>query len=202
MNENTMKNKKFQLIYNIFSGFAIIALFMLFFLKPGSSETSRNMRGDGTTTDIVYIDSDSLMNSYILVDTLAANLQRITDSLQKDLSTREQTFQARVVAYQQNMQNGTIQTIDQAKQQEAALQAEQEQLLQMSEQYQNQMLLLQNQMNYAIIDSVYSAIDNNPEEFPHDIILGYSKGAGIFYVNKELDITAKVVEVLNENYTD
>lgn len=203
MNENTGKKIKGQLIYNIASAAAIVALFVLFFLKMNpSGSSSNNVRGDGSAINIAYVNSDSLMNNYVLVDTMMAQLQRLNDSLDKDITGREQTFQARVMAYQQNLQNGTIQTVDQAKQQEAALQAEQEQLYKLRDQYLNQVAVMQNQMNMQVIDSITSVIDHNPDDFPYDFVLGYTKGAGILYASDQFDITKDVLEILNENYKE
>ncbi len=202
LNEKTGKKSKGQLIYNIASGLAIVALFVLFFIKMNPSVASKNVSGDGSSTNIAYVNSDSLMGSYVLVDTLMANLQRVNDSLQKDLQSRQQGFQARVNAYQQNLQNGTIQTVDQAKQQENALQAEQENLMNLSDQYTNKVAVLQAQMNYQIIDSVQSVIKLNREVFPYDVVLGYTKGAGILYVSEDLDITGQILEMLNEKYSE
>lgn len=203
MNENTGKKIKGQLIYNIASAAAIVALFVLFLLKMNPSGSgSTNVRGDGSSINIAYVNSDSLMNNYVLVDTMMAQLQRLNDSLDKDITGREQSFQARVMAYQQNLQNGTIQTVDQAKQQEAALQAEQEQLYKLRDQYLNQVAVMQNQMNMQVIDSITSVIDHNPEDFPYDFVLGYTKGAGILYASDQFDITKDVLDVLNENYKE
>lgn len=202
LNEKTGKMSKGQLIYNVVSGLAIVALFVLIFIKMNPSGSSKNVSNDGSPTNIAYVNSDSLMGSYVLVDTLMANLQRVNDSLQKDLQSRQQGFQARVNAYQQNLQNGTIQTVDQAKQQENALQAEQENLMNLSDQYTNKVAVLQAQMNYQIIDSVQSVINLNRDAFPYDVVLGYTKGAGILYVSEDLDITDQILEVLNGNYSE
>ncbi len=199
--EKTEKKPIGQLIYNIASAVAIVALFVLFFLKmTGTGSGHGPVNSDGSPMNIAYVNSDSLMTSYIMVDTLMAELQKVNDSLEQDLTARQQGFQARVMAYQQNLQNGTITTKQQAEQQETALQAEQENLMTLSDQYTNIIAMMQNQMNYQIIDSVQEIIKANPEIFPYDVVLGYTKGAGILYISEDLDITGQVVEMLNENY--
>ena len=205
MKENTEKKiniNKGQFIYNIASGVAIITLFVLFIFKfHAGGDFDKGVRNNGSV-NIAYINSDSVMNAYIMVDTLLVELQRLNDSLDKDITLREQTFQARVMAYQQNIQNGTITTVDQAKQQEAALQAEQESLMNLRDLYMNEIAIQQNDMNMRIIDSISIVIERNPEEFPYDFVLGYTKGAGILYASDQFDITDQVVEILNETYSE
>lgn len=206
MNNHTEKKwniNKGQFIYNIASGVAIITLFVLFIFKfYAGGDSNRGSRNNGSGVNIAYVNSDSVMNAYVMVDTLLAELQRLNDSLDKDITAREQTFQARVMAYQQNLQNGTITTVDQAKQQEAALQAEQESLMNLRDMYLNEIAIQQNNMNMRIIDSISIVIERNPEEFPYDFVLGYTKGAGILYASDQFEITSQVIEILNETYSE
>lgn len=192
---------KGQFIFNIAAGVLILVLVVLQFFNPFAKKGPDPVTS-GTSPSIAYVVSDSIMNKYKLVDTLEAQLNRLRDSLDKDMTTRQTSFEARVNAYQQNMQNGKITTIDEAKRQESQLAAEQEQLMNMRDLYLAQVQQLQLDMNMRILDSIQSVVKRFPDEFPYDYVLGYTKGAGILYAAEKFDITDKVVAKMNEEYED
>ncbi|PKP05406.1 MAG: hypothetical protein CVU11_00435 [Bacteroidetes bacterium HGW-Bacteroidetes-6] len=188
-----------QSIFNIVAAVVIVLLVVMQFYNP-FVKTINVAGNDNGDLRIAFVVSDSLMTKCVMVDTMSAQLARLQDSLQKDLQTRQQGFEARVNLFQQNMQNGKITTETQAKQQQIALQNEQEGLMALNDQYTNQISTIQLQMNYALIDSVNSVIKHYPEEFPYDFVLGYTKGAGILYASDKFDITSAVLEKLNQDY--
>ncbi len=188
-----------QLIFNIVAAVAIVLLIVMQFYNPFAKKINIAGNENGEIR-IAYVVSDSLMTNCVMVDTMSAQLAKLQDSLQKDLMSRQQGFEARVNIFQQNMQNGKITTESQAKQQQAALQSEQESLMALNEQYTSQISQIQLDMNFALIDSVNSVIKKYPDEFPYDFVLGYAKGGGILYANEKFDITSAVIEKLNNDY--
>jgi len=189
-----------QMIFNIAAGLLILILLVLQFYNPFAAK--RSVVGPEGGLNIAYVESDSIMTQYELVDTLKAGLVKLNDSLDKDFSKRQESFQARVNVFQQNVQNGKIQTKDEYSRQEAALGAEQEQLMNLRDSYLAQVQQKQLEMNNQILDSIISIIEKYPEEFPYDYVLDYNSGTGILYANKDLNITEKIVERLNQEYKD
>ena len=187
-----------QMIFNIVSGLLIILLLVLYLFKPSKSELN-NTTADGVK--IAYVESDSIMTQYKLADTLKGGLLKLSDSLEKDLSKRQESFQARVNLFQQNVQNGKIQTKDDYNRQESALANEQQQLMGLHDSYLAAVQQKQIEMNKRILDSIISVINKYPAEFPYDYVLDYNSGTGILYAKDELNITVKVVDKLNKEFS-
>ncbi|HPF00556.1 MAG TPA: OmpH family outer membrane protein [Bacteroidales bacterium] len=187
-----------QMIFNIAAGVLILILLILQFYNPFSKENGIVVPDGGL--NIAYVESDSIMTQYDLVDTLKGDLVKLNDSLDKDFTKRQEGFQARVNLFQQNVQNGKIQTKDDYSRQESALAAEQEQLMNLRDSYLAQVQQKQIAMNNQILDSIVSIIKQYPEEFPYDYVLDYNSGTGILYANDKLNITVKVVDRLNKEY--
>ncbi len=192
--------RRFQMIFNIVAGVAIVFLLILQFFNPFAKKPTQVVGSDGGTASIAYVVTDSIMSGYTLVDTLDARKQRFSDSLDKDYEAKRKGFQARLNAYQQNMQNGKITTVDEARKIEEQLGAEQEKLVAIQETYLGMMQQQQMNMQLQILDSIVSVIKSYPEEFPYDYVLGYAKGGGILYASDKLDITGSVMEKLNQRY--
>ncbi|HBG70857.1 MAG: hypothetical protein A2W93_08985 [Bacteroidetes bacterium GWF2_43_63] len=189
-----------QMIFNIAAGLLILVLLVFQFYNPFSSKSSIVVPDGGL--NIAYVESDSIMTQYELVEILKADLMKLNDSLDKDFTKRQETFQARVNLFQQNVQNGKIQTKDEYSRQESALAAEQEQVMNLRDSYLAQVQTKQLDMNSQILDSIVSVIKRYPEEFPYDYVLDYNSGTGILYANEKLNITVKVIDRLNKEFED
>lgn len=189
---------KCQLIFNIVAGVVLVLLVVMQFYNP-FSKTGPAVNTSGGPS-VAYVTSDSIMSQYELVDSLEAQLKRTSDSLDKDITAKQESFQARVNIYQQNLQNGKITTVDDAKRQETALTNEQEQLMGLRDLYVNRVSQMQMDMNMRILDSIVSVIKRFPEEFPYDYVLGYTRGAGILYASEKFDITKQVIAKMNDEY--
>lgn len=190
---------KKQRIYNIIMSVAILALavviaFMHF--KPGNG----SKKSDGAPVSVAFVNSDSVMSQYIMVDSMKSHLEMETNKLQQDLSNREKEFQAKVQAYQKKIQMGTI-TSDEAKALEQSLGTEQQSLMDLQQQYLNQINQLEVNLNNQVLDSITNIISVMNEEWQYDYVLGYMRGAGILYANPKHDITNQVVEKLNDRYS-
>ena len=189
-----------QMIFNMAAGLLILVLLVMQFYNPFSSKSGIVVPDGGL--NIAYVESDSIMTQYELVDTLKGDLVKLNDSLDKDFTKRQEGFQARVNLFQQNVQNGKIQTKDDYSRQESALASEQEQLMNLRDSYLAMVQQKQIDMNNRILDSIVSVIKTYPEEFPYDYVLDYNSGTGILYANDKLNITVKVVDRLNKEYKE
>lgn len=189
-----------QMIFNLAAGLLIVVLIVLQFYNPFNSKGGV-VSSEGSV-NIAYVESDSIMTQYELVDTLKSGLVKLNDSLDKDFTKRQESFQARVNAFQQSVQTGKIQTKDEYSRQESALGSEQEQLMNLRDSYLAQVQKVQLDMNSRILDSIISVIKKYPQDFPYDFVLDYNSGTGILYANDKLNITEKVVERLNQEYKE
>lgn len=201
--ENTQKttcsSEKKQRIFNIIIAVAILALAVILALMHFNSG-SGTKKSDGSPVSVAFVNSDSVMSQYVMVDSMKSQLEKETIKLQEDLSNREKEFQAKVQTYQKKIQMGTI-TSDEAKALEQSLGTEQQSLMDLQQQYLNQINQLEINLNNQVLDSITNIISVMNEEWQYDYVLGYMRGAGILYANPKYDITNQVVEKLNDRYS-
>ncbi|MCX7697540.1 MAG: OmpH family outer membrane protein [Bacteroidales bacterium] len=188
-----------QMLYNILSALAIVVLFILLFTK-GKKQNNTLQTAEIAPTSILYLNVDTLMENYDLVDSLENHLNVVKDSLQKVLATRQNQLQSKILDYQQKIQSGKITTKDEASRIERNLAMEEQELLKMNEMFTTQIAQLQKDLNDQILDSIYSVIKKFPHKYKASIIFGYTKGGGIIYIDPTLDITQQIVKDLNQEF--
>ncbi len=191
------KKLNVQMILNIILFAGIILCLILIF--TGKSKNSKLPARDGTGLSIAFINSDTLMSQYELFQDLKLELEAETLKMTQDLAQKKKALENQFISYQNKVQAGTI-SIDDARKTEESLSRQQQELMNLSDVYTNQISDKEYQMSLQVYDSLNIVLKliNETENF--DYILGYSKGAGILYANPEHDVTAMVVEILNERY--
>jgi outer membrane protein len=186
-----------QTVYNILSALAILVLFILFFTK---NKTHRDKQVTSSNVSILYVNVDSLMDKYDLVDTLENHLNLVKDSLQKILLNKQNVLQKKIADYQQRMQSGKITTKDEANRIERNLAAEQEALMKLNDEFNLQISKLQKELNDQILDSIQSMIKKYPEKYKASVLFGYTKGGGILYIDPSQDVTKEMIKDLNKKF--
>ncbi len=199
--EGKEKNSGFsniQTVLNIvfFIGIAICVILIL-------TKNKNNSKGQQNSSciSIAYIDSDTLLSQYTLFQDLKAELETETMSLQQDLQDREKSLQGQIQSYQSKVQSGNI-SYDDAKRTEENLMAQQQSLIQLSEEYSSQIAQKEFDISQRVYDSLNVAMAIVNEEYQYDYILGYTQGVGILYTNPEFNITTEVLTLLNERYSN
>lgn len=191
----TFTMSRLQMILNVIFLAGIIVCLVLIFngRKAGNSESdARNLK-------IGFINSDSLMVHYDLFIDLKTELEAETLTLREDLAQKEKSLQAQILSYQQKVQSGNI-SYDDARKTEEYLASQQQKLMELGETYTNQIAEKEYAMTLRVLDSLNVALSIVNETENYDYILGYSQGAGILYANPELEITEKIVGILNDRY--
>lgn len=188
-----------QMIYNVLSAFAIIVLFVLLFTRGQKQNNTTPVAQNGSTS-ILYINVDTLMEKYDLVDSLENHLNIVKDSLQKVLMARQNLLQNKIMDYQQKLQTGKITTKDEASRIERNLAMEEQELMKLNDLFTAQIAQLQKDLNDQILDSIHAIIKKYPEKYRASIVFGYTKGGGIIYIEPGLEITQEIVKDLNQKF--
>jgi len=192
-----------QMIFNYIAGALILALLTIVIsnpLKPAEEKKERSVVTSTGAPMVAYVETDSIISQYQLVKDGDKKIQKYSDSLQKDIESRGQNFQNKANAYQVNLQNGKITTQQQADQQRKALEAEQQKLMELQQEYREKVGKMQDELSEQFLDSINSVVKNNPDKFPFDYVLSKTSGSSVLYVDKKFDITKPVIELLNEQY--
>lgn len=152
-----------------------------------------------TQTKIAYIDVEVLMNDYKESKLLEEKLQTKQEQLASELDSLQEPFQLKVQEY---YKNASKMSATQRQEAEEALQREQ-QFLQTKQQQASQQLQMENQANNeAITKKVDSIVGVFGKENGYEIILGTSGKGTVMYGDEKLDITTKILEKLNKDFSE
>jgi len=179
---------------------ATVTLFILHFSQPKNVKTIPVQTNGESQTTIITINTDSIMEHYVLVQLLRDDLEQETEKYQKELETKSIAFQTKVNNYQINLQNNVL-TQTQMQNTERQLMQEKETLEALSARYTKILMDKENSVQNEIMDSLKNATKRiNDAGFQADYIFAINAGSAVLYSNKLYDITDEVIKELNETY--
>ncbi len=186
---------------NVLLVIAVIVLFVLY-LNSGKStsvnEETVSVSGKGLR--IAYVNTDSVLSQYELVRIMEAKLEGEGEAMKKELERRERNLRQRYANYQQRVKNDNI-SINEAKQTEEALMRQQEDLMQLQQEYAAQYADKTMGMNQELVDTVRTFLDRYNKNKNFDYILAKSSAKNnILFARDTFDITSEVVKKMNEEY--
>lgn len=151
-------------------------------------------------TNIVYINSDSLVRGYTLFIDLKKKFDEKATKVQSELETKSRSLERKVGDFQNKIQKGLI-TRAQAAELEQTLTAEQQTVLQ----YRDKALAELQEEEQVMFNNINNEVDEYLKVFnaekKYDLILSTSAMANTVVVgNPSLDITTVVLEGLNKAY--
>ncbi len=146
---------------------------------------------------IGYVNIDTLYEKYTWFKNQKAALEKKVTDAQKSLAGKEDAFMRKVQAFQEKVQSGNVPPVELEKEQarlaneEQALQKEQARLAENLEEDSRK-------ANEQLLASLESKLKEIRGQIGYDYILGYQRGnPTILLANEELDVTTKVLELLN-----
>lgn len=187
----------------IISLLALAVSATLFFLKPSSPEPvtiPQPTNNDGAGLNIAYINADSIMSNYLLVDELMKTLTNQGAAMEKELQKKQSQYESDASYFQEQVNKGTISEAS-ARDIYEKLMAKEQELYQLRDQYSQQMMQLEAEMNKVLLDNVSQFLKNN-NNFTYDYVLNYTYNGDILLTNPDYDITKFVLEGLNREYSE
>jgi len=145
---------------------------------------------------LAYVRIDSLQSQYTYFQELANELQAEEQEIVADLQRRQQTLRENIALYQQE---AAKMTQSQRNANEADLMRVQQQYQQVEQAAQERLMRKQTDLANMLKADMDEAIAVLKEDLNLDFILLYEEGGQIIYANDEFDITARMVEMLNES---
>jgi outer membrane protein len=190
--------KNISLILNIV---LIIAVSLLYIDKfTGNSEDEIDTESAAKPgEEVVYINLDSLMNSYDLYNELKTELMQEQQKLEGNLNSKLKGYQRRAMEFQQKVEKRLV-TTKQAEQMQQQLMQEQQSLAQLKDQLQMQLMEKEQEMTKQIYDKLNNFLEKYNKTKKHKIILGNTMGNVVLKADDKLDITNTILNGLNEEY--
>lgn len=179
---------------------SILALAISSFLFFSNSKETKST---ATSTDapglkIAYIDADSIMVQYLLVEELMSALEKRGLELENDLQKKQQLYEKDAAYFQEQVRKGSI-SEESATVIYEKLMKKQQELMNLRDKYAQEVGYLESQMNKQLLDNVANYLERN-NNFQYDYILNYSYTGDILLKNPTFNITDSVVEGLNKEY--
>ena len=148
---------------------------------------------------IVYVEMDSLTENYLMTQDLMSELETKMNRYETDLSNRQRTFQASVSDLQ-NRANRGLETQRTLQQMGERLAQEEQNLMQLAERYRMEIAEEQMVMQRQIIQAVMDFLEEYNKDKGYKYILANAFGSNILFADPSLNITAEVLEGLNDKY--
>ncbi|MFN8257650.1 MAG: OmpH family outer membrane protein [Bacteroidales bacterium] len=181
----------------------IIAVALLYIDRfSGNSEPSENktqVSGAGGA-EIVYINIDSLLNSYDLYNELKTALIQEQQNLEANLNSKSKAYQRKAMEFQQKVEKRLV-TQAQAEQMQAQLLNEQQSLMQLKDELSMQLAEREQNMNKQVFDKITSYLKKYNKDGKHKIIVGNTVTT-VLEADPKLDITNIALKGLNQEYQD
>lgn len=183
---------------------AVVVLFYLQFKKPSSEVVSdkdiqTHVSGPvgPIASNIVYVNSDSLLENYVFYKNKKAELEAKQEQIKNHLQTEGEKLQRDAAEYQER--GATMSDAERAKKEEELMMRQQSLMKKkddMFDAFDNEQAKFNEQL-YAKLSEHLKAYNKDKN---YTFILGYQKGGGILFANDSLDITKDVLEGLNKEF--
>lgn len=192
--------KNLSLVLNVILIAAVAYLYVVEF--SGDSKVEESSTGASPAFQdvaIAYINSDSLLANYDLMDEIESKLTEKQQKFEKEYQNRAQGLQQEINDFQRTAGNLTI---TQAKALEENLVKKQQNLQQYQQSLSQQLMQEEARLNNDLYDRVSEYLKEYGKKNNLQLVLTYSKGSGVLFANDSLDISKDVIKGLNEAYSN
>ena len=200
-----MKNSTNYIISGVLA-VALIVLFILHFTsKPVANQTTGRelsvlLNDSSITLPIAYVNVDSLLMNYNFAKDLNESLLRKEESTRATLNQRQNQISSAAQEFERKLRNNAFLSQERAQQ-------EQERILKMDQEYQQlaerltqDFMLEQEKLNIQMEDTIKARMVEYNRNRKYEIIFSNRTTSTILFADDKYDITADVVEFLNNKY--
>ncbi len=189
--------KNLSLILNIVLFVFVIILYVDRF--GGSTKKEAAATGEKSGGQIVFVNTDSLLNGYDMYNDLKTQLMGKQKELEGDLTSKSKAFERKAMEFQNKAEKRLI-TSSQAEQMQKGLQQEQQGLMQLKDQLSMELAQDEQNMHRRLYDSISNFIKEINKTSTYKLVISNSLGGVLLYGDKGLDITNDVMKGLNKRY--
>ncbi|GAB3177765.1 hypothetical protein GCM10027291_42150 [Telluribacter humicola] len=147
----------------------------------------------------MYVQVDSLLTNYDFFKETKKELENKRFQLENDLTTRGRSLENEIAFFQQRAQTMTL---DQARATEQQLMKKQQDLVQYRDRSAQQLAQQEADKNEMLYKQIQEYIKKYNDDNNYEYVLGYSQGGGILYADTTLNVTQKMIEGLNKEYSE
>ncbi|WP_235941445.1 OmpH family outer membrane protein [Cyclobacterium roseum] len=146
---------------------------------------------------VAYIVTDSVINNFTYFKEKSAEIAEKGKKYEGELTNRARGFEQEVQNFQSS---ASSMTINQARAKEEELVTKERNLVAFRENIMQELSADETKLYNDVYDMIQEYLDTYAVENDLEMILSYTRGGGVWYANKTLDITDSVVKGINEDY--
>lgn len=195
--------KNLSILFNVVLGIAVTAICFSGCTPQKAAEVS-NSGGNGTAnsggTKIVYINTDTLMNNYLLAVELNETFLKKQEERRTELNVKAKSLDQEANEFQRKLQNNGFLSEARAIDARDQLLVKQENLRRLQQEIIDKTTREQNELNKQLFDKLTSFLKEYNKEKGFDIVLSTQLGGNVLFAVEGYDITQDVVNRLNADY--
>lgn len=196
--------KNLSIVLNVVLVVAVVVLFVLQFSGRKSSEVvtvGSNGIGNAEATKIVYINTDTLMNNYLLAVELNEAFLKKQEERRTELNVKAKSLDQEATEFQRKLQNNGFLSEARAIDARDQLLVKQENLRRLQQEMIDKTAREQNELNRQLYDKITSFLKAYSKEKGFNIVLSTQLGGNVLYAEDGFDITRDIVNRLNVDYS-
>ncbi len=194
--------KKTPLILSVVAAIVAVAALIIALACPkgGAKAAAAGEAMTASAGDIVYVHIDSLILKYDMYSDLSGELEAKKQAIESDLNKKGRKLESDGKAFENQINKGLLTRSAAEKQQQTLLQRQQD-LQNLASQKQAELMEENEVMMNQVMDAVTTYLERYNEEHNFAAILTTNATTNVVIVgNPALDITAEIVEGLNNEY--
>lgn len=194
--------KKFSFVLGVALSVALFASFSSC-TQPRTTGTSNGSASPVSTAGvarIVYINTDTLMNQYLLAIELNEAFLKKQEERRTELNVKAKSLDQEVTEFQRKLQNNGFLSEARAIDARDQLVVKQENLRRLQEELIDKTAREQGELNKQLFDKLTQFLAEYNKEKGFDIVLSTQLGGNVLFAVDGYDITKEVVARLNEDY--
>ncbi len=190
-----------SLIVSVVLFVAVAVLYVLHFTGGNSVSSNQNSgsKSSGSTNGlrIAYVKADSVILNYELSQDLHDDFSKKQEAYTSEYGTKRQSFEKEAAAFQEKLQRGGFLTEQRAVQERDRLVGKEQEIMKLDQELSNKLADIQQTNNQKILDNLMDYLKEYNETAQYDYIFN---GANVLIGDEAHNITAEVLEALNEAY--
>lgn len=195
--------KNFSIVLNVVLLIAVGVLYILYFTgnkvpAPVAESNAGNVNTGNTR--IVYINTDTLLNNYLLSIELNEAFLKKQEERRTELNMKAKALDKEAGEFQRKLENGGFISRERAEAARQEIMEKNQKLNLLQQEMTEKMMQEQGELNKRLFESITSFLSEYNKEKGYNIILSTVLAGNVLYSEEGFDITDDVVKRLNDQY--
>lgn len=194
--------KNYSIVLNIVLLIAVAVLYVLYFtgdkdMPVGQTEANA---GNGAGTNIVYINTDTLLSNYLLSIELNEAFLKKQEERRTELNMKAKQLDQQANEFQRKLENNGFISRERAEAARQELLDKNQKLQMLQQEMTEKSMKEQSELNKRLFEAITACLKEYNKEKGYNIVLSTVVAGNVLYAQDGFDITRDVVDRLNEQY--